>query len=75
MGQIKQKTAIDKMKPMLEECQTDIAAKLPKQTTGQFHLLRDGDAISLGASPSLLKTEQLPEEEILKLAGKTSCKS
>lgn len=68
LGKITQGTAIDKMRPMLSECRGDIAAKLPGQETGQFQFVRDGAAISLRAGRSALATEQLPEEEILRLA-------
>jgi DNA helicase HerA-like ATPase len=71
VGRVKEKTALDKMKPMLSECKVDVAAKLPVQETGQFHLLRDGEVVGLRADRSALDPEQLPEEEILALARST----
>src|SRR5258707_13303630 len=65
VGCVKEPTALAKMKPMLSECRIDIAARLPAQETGQFHLLRDGSVTGLLAGPSVMKTEQLSEQEIL----------
>lgn len=68
VGKIKEPTAIRKMKPMLSECKDDVSLRLPAQKTGEFHLLRDGEATAFQADRSLLVTEQLAEEEILTLA-------
>jgi hypothetical protein len=53
---------------MLAESKIDAAAKLPNQGTGQFYLLREKEVCSLRTQPSLVATEQLPEEKILALA-------
>ncbi len=71
VGQVKEATAIAKMKPMLSECRIDVESKLPAQEPGQFHLLRDGTATGLQADRSLIPTEQVPEDEILALARRT----
>jgi hypothetical protein len=68
LGRITQQTSLAKMKPLLSDCRADIAAKLPAQQTGQFHLVRGGDVSGLRAGRSLMTTEQLPEEQILRLA-------
>jgi hypothetical protein len=72
LGRIKEPTALAKMKPMLNDCRVDVAARLPGQETGEFHLIRDGHVSSLSAAPSVMATEQLPEQEILELARGTS---
>ena len=59
------------MKPMLSDCRIDVAARLPGQGPGEFHLIRDGNVTSLRAAPSIMVTEQLPEQEILELARRT----
>ncbi len=56
------------MKPMLSDCRVDVAAQLPGQATGQFHLIRDGKAIAFKAEPSAVDPRQIPEDEILSLA-------
>ena len=71
VGRVKEPTALAKMKPMLSECRVDIAAKLPGQEPGQFHLLRDGGATGLRAGRSALTPVQLPEERIVTLARPT----
>ena len=71
VGRVKEPTALAKMKPMLSDCRVDVAARLPTQETGEFHLIRDGNVTSLRAAPSIMLTEQLPEQEILELARRT----
>lgn len=53
---------------MLQSARGDLAAKLPGQQTGEFQLVRDGEVTSLRAERSLIETEQLAEEAILRLA-------
>ena len=70
-GRITQNTALDKLKPMFAECQAgDVAAKLPKQETGHFYLLRSQKISPILAQRSVLETTQLPEDLILGLARK-----
>lgn len=71
LGRIKEKPALEKMKPMLNDCRAPVADKLPTQQTGEFVLARDGVVQSLHADPSFLKTEQVEEQEILRLARRT----
>jgi len=71
VGQVKETNSLAKMKPMLSECRVDVAARLPGQTTGQFHLIRDGVVMSLMADPSAVDPRQIPEDEILSLARRT----
>jgi len=71
VGQVKETNSLAKMKPMLNECRVDVAARLPGQTTGQFHLIRDGVVTSLMADPSAVEPRQIPEDEILSLAQRT----
>jgi hypothetical protein len=71
VGRVKEVTALAKMKPMLSDCRIDVAARLPTQETGEFHLIRDGNVTSLRAAPAIMLTEQLPEHEFLELARRT----
>lgn len=68
VGRVKEDTALKKMRPMLKEARTDIAAKLPGLETGQFFVIRAGQVESLAAGRSLITAEQLSEAEILELA-------
>ncbi len=69
VGRVKEDTALNKMRPMLKEARTDIAAKLPGLDAGQFFLVRAGQVESLAATRSLVSPEQMPEAEILRLAA------
>ena len=69
VGRVKEDTALNKMRPMLKEARTDIAAKLPGLETGQFFVVRAGQVESLAAARSLIAAEQLSEAEILRLAS------
>jgi energy-coupling factor transporter ATP-binding protein EcfA2 len=71
VGRVTQSTALAKMKPMLSDCRIDVESRLPGQTTGEFHLIREGDVTAFRAGRSLVATEQLPEGEILALARRT----
>ena len=71
VGRVKEETALAKMKPMLSDCRVDVAAKLPTQETGEFHLIRDGNVTSLRAAPSIIGHPAAPEHEILELARRT----
>jgi hypothetical protein len=68
VGRVKEQTALDKLRPMLSECKTNVAAKLPGQGTGQFHLIRERQVCAIQTRPSLVATAQLSEEQILRLA-------
>ena len=68
VGQVKEANSIAKMKPMLSDCRVDIAARLPAQETGEFHLIRDGDVTAFKTHPSAVDPRQIPEDEIVKLA-------
>jgi energy-coupling factor transporter ATP-binding protein EcfA2 len=68
VGQVKEETALRKLKPMFSEARVDAATRLPGQATGYFHLLRGKAVAALRGHPSLIRTEQLPEERILELA-------
>jgi hypothetical protein len=71
VGRVKEQVALNKLRPMFANGKVDVAAKLPTQGTGQFYLLREKDVCSLQGRPSLITTEQLPEERIAELAAST----
>ncbi|HEX3594180.1 MAG TPA: hypothetical protein VHU80_03735, partial [Polyangiaceae bacterium] len=68
VGRIAEKTAIDKMKPLLSECRTNIVSKLGSAKIGEFFKLQDGDVVEFRAMQSVMKTAQVPEDEILRIA-------
>jgi hypothetical protein len=71
VGAVKEEVALKKLKPMFSEAQVDAGARLPGQKQGQFHLLREGQVQQLKAGRSVIRTEQLAEDEILRLAHRT----
>jgi energy-coupling factor transporter ATP-binding protein EcfA2 len=70
VGRVKEKTALDKMKPMLSEARVDVS-KIPGQGVGEFHVARDGKVDRVKAEPSALATDQLSDDELLRLAART----
>ncbi|WP_224370117.1 ATP-binding protein [Hyalangium versicolor] len=75
VGRVKENTALAKLKPMFSDVRVDISSKLPAQKQGQFHVLRDGQVQRLEATRSVIRTEQLSEEQILQLAKQTQGRS
>jgi hypothetical protein len=47
------------------------ASRVPRQETGEFHLLRGGGAFAFRAERSLLEPRQLPPDRIAELARST----
>lgn len=71
MGLVKEKTALEKLKPMASEANFDAASLLPKQKVGQFFMVAEKDSLPFESHRSLMETEQLPETRILDLARRT----
>jgi hypothetical protein len=70
LGRIREKVAIDKLRPMLSGAAGDVAARLPGQATGEFYLVREKELQAIRTMPCLLPTAQLAEDRILELARK-----
>jgi Predicted ATPase len=69
VGRVAEARAIDKLKPLLSECRMNVANKLPSQGVGEFFLLSGGGHVTeFRAERSLLEIDQLPEDEIVRLA-------
>jgi len=68
LGLIKEEQSLRKMRPMLEEFRENVAGRLPGQSIGEFHLVREGRAERLKTDRAALDLHQLPEERILALA-------
>ncbi|HET9954314.1 MAG TPA: hypothetical protein VFQ61_07415, partial [Polyangiaceae bacterium] len=69
LGRIKENTALNKLKPMLNGAAGDVSSKLPGQDTGEFHLARAGEVTPFSAYRSILTTEQLSEQQLLAVAA------
>jgi hypothetical protein len=70
VGRVTQSVALDKMKPLLNDARVNFAARIPTQGVGEFHLLQDGRHTGFRSRAALLRAEQVPENEILKLAAR-----
>ncbi len=70
LGRIAEKNAILKMKNLLDGYRRDVSAELATQTVGQFLLASGGDVTAIDSDPSVVTTQQLGHEEILRLAAK-----
>ena len=70
LGRIADARSIDKMKPLFEH-KPLVRGKLGLLEPGRFVLLQDGGAVDLERGPSLLRTDQLAEAELMALAAGT----
>jgi hypothetical protein len=57
---------------ILSECRVNVAGKLALAKIGEFFKLENGEATELKATPSVMKTSQLAEEDILAAARSTA---
>lgn len=71
LGRIADRRSIDKMKPLFEH-RPAVGGKLGTLEAGRFVLLQDGNAQDIARMPSLLRTEQLSEGELMALAARRS---
>jgi len=69
IGRVKERTSLEKMKPMLSEAKVDFTSKIPNQGTGEFHAVRSGKVERVKTEPSALATEQLSDDALLRLAA------
>lgn len=69
LGRIADKRSIEKMKPLFEH-RPAVGSKLGTLEAGRFVMLQDGGAADLERTPSLLRTEQLSEDELMELAAR-----
>lgn len=72
VGRVAEKTAVEKMKPLLSEARVDVSSRLANAKVGEFFKLQDGDAVEFRAEQSLMRTTQMAEDEILGLARRAT---
>lgn len=72
LGRVRETRAIEKLKPMLSAGRGNVLDRLAAQTTGEFQLVREGTVQAVRSDPSLIRTDQLSESEILELARRAS---
>ena len=71
VGKIQDATSRNKMKALLADCRVNVAGRLASLETGEFFRLTGGDVVEFKADRSILETEQLSEEALVKLAKAT----
>jgi DNA helicase HerA-like ATPase len=67
LGKIGDRRSIEKMKPLFEH-RPAVGGKLGNLEPGRFVMLQDGNTADLERTPSLLRTTQLGEDELMTLA-------
>jgi hypothetical protein len=68
VGRVKEKTALEKLRPLFAAAKGDPLGKLAGQGPGEFFLVREASAVPVLSDESLVRTEQLAEEQIAALA-------
>jgi hypothetical protein len=68
IGRVKEQTAIEKLKPMLAAAKGSVTDKLASQGQGHFYLVRESSVIAVQSQECFVRTEQLPEHDIARLA-------
>jgi DNA helicase HerA-like ATPase len=68
LGRVKEPRALDKLRPMLAAAKGNVLDKLPAQGTGEFFLVRESNVTAVRSNPSLMRTDQLAEDEIAEVA-------
>jgi hypothetical protein len=72
VGRVREKVALDKLRPLFSESLVDVTGRLPGQGVGEFHLLQENKIAAIKARRSLVQTEQLPDERTLEIARVTA---
>ena len=67
VGKIGDNRSVEKVRPLLDK-KPALAGKLTQLPAGQFMMVTDTTATEIHRRPSLLRTDQLPEQEIITLA-------
>jgi DNA helicase HerA-like ATPase len=68
VGRVTEQRSVEKLKDLFTGVKGDLAGRLARQGVGEFHLATEGAVTALRVEPSLVRTEQLPDERILALA-------
>ena len=68
VGKVSEQRSVEKIKDLFAGVKGDLAGRLAKQSVGEFHLATEGEAVAMKVDPSLVKTDQLPDDRIIELA-------
>lgn len=68
VGLVKERTALEKLRPMFGDDRLQAFESISQQRTGQFILLQEGSTIPFVAPRSAIETMQLGDQDILRIA-------
>jgi energy-coupling factor transporter ATP-binding protein EcfA2 len=68
IGRVKEPRALEKLRPLLSAGSADLTDRLATQAAGEFHMVQEGPPTPFSAAFSVLRTDQLPDSELLALA-------
>jgi energy-coupling factor transporter ATP-binding protein EcfA2 len=68
IGRVKEPRALEKLRPLLSAGSSDVTDRLATQGAGEFHMVQEGPPTPFSAAYSVLRTDQLPDNELLALA-------
>jgi hypothetical protein len=71
IGRVKEPRALEKLNPMLAATKGSVIDKLAEQATGEFYLVRESSVTAVRSDESFMRTEQLPENQIVQFARAT----
>lgn len=72
VGRVTEPRSLEKLRPVLSAARGDATGKLAGQKAGEFHIATEKEVTAVRVAPSLVKTEQLPEDRITALARATA---
>lgn len=72
VGRVTEARSVEKLRPVLAAAKGDAVGRLAGQKAGEFHVATEQEVTPVRVAPSLVKTEQLPEDRILALARATA---
>lgn len=70
-GRVLERTALERMRPLLADCRVNVGVKLPHAKPGEFFKLEDDDAVELKAAAPLWDPAPVSDDELLQIARQT----
>jgi hypothetical protein len=75
VGRVTEPRSLEKLRPVLSAARGDAAGRLAAQRAGEFHVATEKEVTAVRVAPSLVRTEQLPEDRIAALAAAVSVRA
>jgi AAA ATPase-like protein len=71
VGRVLERSALERMRPLLGGCRVNVGVKLPDAKPGEFFKLEDDDAVELKAAAPLWNPAPVGDDELLRIARQT----